>query len=628
MRPLIVSALISALLAITWIAYSPGFSGTLHFDDRANLDPLLQADSNLELLRFVFEGKAGPLGRPIALASFALQKDHWPDHLAPLLQTNALLHIGTGAMVFALALGLARAIQFPRPFWVALLTCSLWVLSPFLASTTLMLIQRMSVLAGFFAFAGLAAYVWGRMLLQTRPRAGFWLMTLGLVIGTILATLSKENGALVPALALVIEITLLRHYLPIKAASLRLFLWIFLALPTALVATYLALRIPGIFTLSSVREIAPIERAWSQPTILWDYVRNLLIPNTASVTPFSDDRTTPSIWTNPSVLAATAAWIAVVASAMKLRHAGPWLLFGVAFFLVGHALESTIINLELYYAHRNYVPAFGLYFAVAAAVILAMRFKPKLIGAGAVAYVLAFSIVLTSTTSLWGQPLVAGEIWLRQHPESQRAHQFLANQYFRIGDPYTANRVLEFGAPTDGSGSLAMQRLFTCVFEEPRQEMAAKEAEQAANEIRGGKHNNGIGSVLVGLTAMVARGQCDAISHEDLSMLAEAVLTNPAYQSSIPIKTQVYNSKALIAQAQGNTSAAIEHVGRMYALSRHVNHAKFYSALLAADGRSEEALEFLVKAQGDVPSHPIRRWIRNMEIEQHIARIAEDISLE
>ena len=33
--------------------------------------------------------------------------------------------------------------------------------------------------------------------------------------------------------------------------------------------------------------------------------------------------------------------------------------FGIAFFLGGHLLESTVLPLELYYEHRNYLPSFG-----------------------------------------------------------------------------------------------------------------------------------------------------------------------------------------------------------------------------------------------------------------------------
>ena len=38
--------------------------------------------------------------------------------------------------------------------------------------------------------------------------------------------------------------------------------------------------------------------------------------------------------------------------------------YGILFFLAGHALESSIFPLEIYFEHRNYLPAVGLALAL------------------------------------------------------------------------------------------------------------------------------------------------------------------------------------------------------------------------------------------------------------------------
>ena len=38
----------------------------------------------------------------------------------------------------------------------------------------------------------------------------------------------------------------------------------------------------------------------------------------------------------------------------------PLAAFGIAWFLIGHSLESTFIPLELVHEHRNYLPLFGM----------------------------------------------------------------------------------------------------------------------------------------------------------------------------------------------------------------------------------------------------------------------------
>jgi protein O-mannosyl-transferase len=620
-HPLLTVILLACVAGLTWLVYSPGFKSAAQFDDHPNLASLEQAQTRDDVLSFIFEGKAGPLGRPLSLASFAIQRDYWPNALPTLIKTNTALHILAGFAAFILALGIARALKLRAASWVALLAATLWLLSPFLASTSLMLIQRMSILAGFFVFAGLAAYVWGRIIYQDRPNAGLWLMASGIIIGTAMATLSKENGALLPAFALVIEVTILGRQLPPKSNGLRVFHWIFLILPSAAIGIYLALRVPDLFLPTTHREFTPLERAASQPAILWEYFWKLVIPTTTSVTPFTDDRQAVSTWTDLGFLVGSLVWFGVVATAVVLRHRIPILLFSVSFFLAGHVLESTIVNLELYYAHRNYVPAFAVYLGIAAGLVYAGGVKPRLVLAATLAYALIFGTVLLSTASLWGNPLLAAEIWARQHDGSQRAHQFLANQYFRTGDAVTAKRILEAGQATDSSGSLVVQGLFTCVFPEPRAKAAADELESAAEAIRAGSHNRGMGSVVLGLTEKVVQGHCSVISPRDLEILFEAVQANPAYQNALAVKTQILNAKALVAQSQGDRKAVIDYAQAMYELSRHANHARFYSDLLVAEGRRDEALEFLHSAKADKPKHPVLRRLRNRAIDQKIRLI-------
>ena len=625
-RNLFSSSLLTSLLLAAWFAYSPGFTGALHFDDRPNLGSLGQITSAAEALAFVFDGNAGPLGRPLALASFALQRQQWPDGLVVLLQTNVALHLGTALMVFMLGLGLARALRIEKAHWVAFLGCSLWLLSPFLASAPLMLVQRMTLLAGLFVFAGLSAYVWGRLLYRDRPRIALALMGSGIILGTILAGFSKENGLLLPLLALIIEFTLLRHTSIATPRGVKLLRFILLAFPSGLIAAYLLQRIPELFALTSYREFLPMERAASQPPILWEYVRNLLIPSTSSVTPFTDDRLAADGWTQYGVVSAVIAWIAAISTAFLLRRKAPIILFAIAFFIAGHALESSVINLELYYAHRNYIPAFGLYFGMAAALVLISQQWPRIVVPGIVSYVLAFGLVLVSTTSLWGQPLVAAEIWARQHPDSHRAQQFLANEYYKLGDAYTAKRILEDASSTDSSGSLPLQRLFTCAFKEPLEEQVAREVEQAVVEIREGPRNQAIGNVVLELTSKVTQGACDVISAADLRVLIDATMENEAYKDATGTKSQLWNARALIAQSEGNTELAIDFVQEMYKVSRHANHARLYSGLLVGQGRTEEALRFLRAARNDGPKHPIRKWIRVHMIDDQIKLIQQDIA--
>ena len=60
----------TCMLALGWFSYSPALSGSFTLDDVSNLAELESVDDNVSAIRFMFSGIAGPLGRPLALASF------------------------------------------------------------------------------------------------------------------------------------------------------------------------------------------------------------------------------------------------------------------------------------------------------------------------------------------------------------------------------------------------------------------------------------------------------------------------------------------------------------------------------------------------------------------------------
>ncbi|NIR61769.1 MAG: tetratricopeptide repeat protein, partial [Gammaproteobacteria bacterium] len=100
----------------------------------------------------------------------------------------------------------------------------------------LYVVQRMAELSTLFVLLGMVGYVYGRRRLESAPRQAYALMGAAVVLGTGLAALSKENGALLPLLLLVLEGTLFarRSVRPSPA-----FLAGFLVAPAVVVVAYL-----------------------------------------------------------------------------------------------------------------------------------------------------------------------------------------------------------------------------------------------------------------------------------------------------------------------------------------------------------------------------------------------------
>lgn len=436
--------------------YTEALGGRLLFDDMPNLEGLasvfvsgsFHADA---ALRFVLSGEAGPLGRPLALLTFLLDGSGWPTDVAALLYTNSLLHTLNAVLLVGVLLSLGRNLGWDasRAAWIAVLSSAMWALSPLLASSSLMPIQRMTLLSSAFMLAGMWGYLAARKSLQTRPLRSLSLMWLALLLGGVLGVLSKEQAALLPTFVLVLEVFLLpKPVFPISQPAATRFWQAFylvtLVLPTLLILAYLVFMGLKHEIAYATRDFSFQQRVASELVILWDYVRLNFLPRPASFSPFHDGQRIFS-FTDLAPWVALAAWVALVSGALFIRRHSPWLAFTLFWFLAAHLLESSLIPLELYFEHRNYLAFVGAWFAlVAVGVDWALRAKalPALgLVFAAYAGVLAFS--LWQVTTLYGNPRLAAEVWLIENPHSERAAQFLAEAYWREGDLSTTLKVLD-----------------------------------------------------------------------------------------------------------------------------------------------------------------------------------------
>jgi len=435
------------LLGVAGWAYSLAFSGAWQFDDEPNLQGLSQVEDFSTALEFTMSGIAGPTGRPVSLATFALQAQHWPERPEKFRHINTAIHLANILLVFFIALMLVQVLHpnDKRSLWLALCVAALWGLSSFLATGAFMVIQRMALLSGFFVFLGLIFFMIGRIQSEQHPTRGIIFMIAGIGGGTLLATLSKENGILLPMLALVIEIVFFRQRLQRSHEKLRPWLFCVLVVPSLAVVAFLIQRTwtqAGYF----LREFSMLERVLTQPRVLWDYVVNLFLPSQSSVTPFTDNfPISESLLTPQTTLFSIVALGAVIAAAIHFRRTAPVLTFAIGWFLAGHVLESTVISLEIYFAHRNYVAAFGLFFGVVYALLFSDLFTStrSIVVWGLAFYIALFGVVLADAAKLWGSPELSAEVWYLNDESSSRAAQFLAKTYENQNDPAAADEVIQ-----------------------------------------------------------------------------------------------------------------------------------------------------------------------------------------
>lgn len=336
------------VLLVTFAVYHPGLQGGFLFDDAPNLSPMGAQGgiSNWDTFKsFILSGSAGPLGRPIALASFLLDDNFWPSQPGSFKLTNLWLHLLTGLLLCWATLNLLRlfGVSEGRARWGAVLNMAFWLLHPYMVSTTLYVVQRMAQLATLFMLAGLAGYLHGRLLLRRRKVSAYLWMSISLALGTLLAALSKENGILLPLLALVTECCLPSRMVSSAHSPARpdwrwrlVFLW----LPSLAVTWALSREINLSPQAWPTRPFNQIERLLTEPRILWEYLFHLYIPRIEGRGLFQDGYVISTgllhPWTTILSLLGIAALILV---AIRLRKRSPYFALGILFFL-----RPTLLN--------------------------------------------------------------------------------------------------------------------------------------------------------------------------------------------------------------------------------------------------------------------------------------------
>ena len=610
------ASMLAAILAVVYLIFLPGLGAPLQFDDVGNLAGLSEVVDFHSAAAFALSGEAGPLGRPLALLTFALQAPSWPGSVVDLQRVNVLIHLLNGALAACLALKLSRlfpeAVKRPAP--VAIVIAGLWMLQPLLASTSLMLIQRMTLLAATATLVGLILFVEGRTRLGDPKGTGFQVMTAGIVGGTVMAVLSKESGALVPLYAWVLEVTLLRRAGLPQSRSLRAWSAVFLGGPVILLVAYVGWSWRAILEGYGHRPFGIGERLATEMVILWDYVRLILLPKLSLLGPFHDDYEVLSP-VNPATVVATAGWAVAAVGAYLARRWAPLLSLAIGWFVVGHLLESTVFPLELFFEHRNYLPSLGIIAVVAVTPCIAKGTPSRALVAGLAAYGMISAWTLYQVTSLWGEPRLAAHFWAETHPGSPRAAQLLARQLLTDGrDDAATEQILAASSRIPQASDLALQSLqITCG------RVSAEESERRVSDLLerlpGMMHSYAAPKSLRSLVDMVVKNECSNVSEGVLLRLGEALLANRFFRENGHSSALVHRELARLAHHRKDIVATMGHLELAFLAFPHPDTAVLMAETLLSAGLLDQALKRLGDASRVARRYPLSRgrWEKRVQ---------------
>ena len=571
------------VLALCWYVYQPGLGGGFLFDDWVNLDALGAfgpVDNATTLWRYLTSGNADATGRPLALASFLLDARDWPAEPYLFKRTGLILHLVNGLLLVWLLRGLGRALApygdasaarasaYVRADIAAVLGAGLWLLHPLLVSTTLYVVQREAMLPGTFILLGLIGYVAGRKRAAIGQQRGVWMAAASIVGGTALASLCKANGALLPLLAWLLDAILLAPRQAMEHSRVaKVFRWTrrcVLVFPgLLLLAALLVVGVRGfVDEIAMARPWTTGERLLTQARVVVDYLHLLWSPRPYSHGLFNDGiAVSHGVLSPPSTLACLLLLAVLAGGAFASWRRLPILSASILFFLAAHLMESSVVPLELYFEHRNYVPALLMFWPLGWWLAGAWGSQPHQ-GLTWVRKTLCFVLpmLLAALTflraDLWGNVADQALLWVQRNPDSPRAQAYAAQTEARRGHAVQAIARMEtalakYPHEVQLAANLIDARCMTGgVAEEDVRTMSAALTSNRVGNLAFGW----LSGKLDGLSA--GKPPCRGLELPTLERLVEALAKNPGMASAPGRVAEIHHLRGRLQLLSGDANLA------------------------------------------------------------------------
>lgn len=586
-----------ALLVIPAI-YWPGLAGGLMLDDFSALPSLFTTIENCGFWCGVMSGSTGPTGRPISLFSFALQQTHWPDAYY-FKFVNISIHLINSFLVFLIFFQvLKNKYSLRKSGYIAILATVLWAIWPLQISSVLYVVQRMVLLSSLFVLTGLYVYVRFRENFSDEWKSdlGKWatyLFAIGLC--GLLAIFSKESGVLLVVYIAALELIL---YSGSQSFS-RYEKWFrYVALPVPLLGLigflfYKVLSQGELLYLA--REFTLQERLLTECRILLDYLGSLFLPKVSSLGLYHDAYPkSTSIFEPISTLFSLLFLVISAILGLAYRKKLPLISLAILWFLGGHLLESTVLPLELYFEHRNYLPIMMLTLAFVTVVFSLIQKASRplvkwIFSSVFVIYGVIISGVTYSQVVVWGNKLNYGVVQAIEHPESVRARTLLIDVYNELGQVdkgFEEFQKMQEDFP-QVAGIIVGHIEFACY--DPKYPLLP--IEEVVQKLEKAKFGYGVIVSVATTISEISEQKCQKVQPDYLLNIIHALKNNPLYSKK---KTLLEGYEVSLLTLMGDYERAVDVYASMNVLQPE--HWPRYISLLATLKRFDEALKVAEKA--------------------------------
>ena len=244
----------------------------------------------------------------------------------------------------------------------------LWAMNPVQTNAVTYLVQRMASIQALFYFLAAGLYIRGR--LRSNEGTGKALPCyLACILASVCAFLSKENSVTLPLAMCVVEVWFFDSELVRKIGRFlkrgNRVIWLLLGIVGLAVCIY------GFGVVYSMlaegyakRHFTLAERVLTEGRIVIWYISLLLWPLPGRLSMEHDVDLSTSLFHPLTTLASLLLIAVLLGGAICLRKKYPVVTFGIIWYFLNLAIESSILPLELVFEHRLYLPSFGIFLSI------------------------------------------------------------------------------------------------------------------------------------------------------------------------------------------------------------------------------------------------------------------------
>jgi protein O-mannosyl-transferase len=438
-QPLIKKYAILLIAVVGIIAYINSLNGTFQFDDGYHIvegSKIKNIDNVLTASHWKAIGN-----RPLAFFTLAVnyklnQLDPTGYHIV-----NLLFHILAGFMAFLLTLEILSLQIFRKnktvkdyKVFIALFSAFIFVTHPIQTQAVTYIIQRMTVMAGFFYMWAVLLYIRGRNAHLKKPAVKVWkpyAFYAGAFFAGFLGIISKQNAVTFPLAFILAEIFFIRDEQQKIDRK-------FLVVLSSAVGLVILL---GLIFNGLPREYEKISRTdylLTQFRVMVKYWQLLILPVNQHLDyywPVSN-----SLWNLKEILSLLFL-LATIGLGVWLYRKN-WLIasFCIFWFYLAISVESTIIPIrDVIFEHRLYLAAFGFGFAVSYYIFQFLSSKKDKYAILALSFLtLVYAGASIGRNMVWKNPLTLWTDSTEKDPKRERAWYWLASYYMTEKDKENA----------------------------------------------------------------------------------------------------------------------------------------------------------------------------------------------